>query len=328
MTTKTAPRATSAAGTSPPGSGRMKLSAVRRGVRSAPDKTAALGRARHREVHLRRATPPNRSSSPPRTGSATSTSRASPSRRASQDVLDAVRTLTTEPHEYETLVIDTIDWVEPLIHDAVCQANGWKSIEDPGYGRGHAVALVEWRKLLAALDRLRAERGMEIILLAHTTIRTFANPAGSNYDRYELKLQRSAAALVKEWVGREPLRDPRGLHPGSAGEEVEGLLDGPARRAHRAHLGLGREEPPRAPARAPALLRRVRGGPRGGPAGRPEGAAPRGRRARGAGSASTSRRSRRRARGSTPRPRRARPRSRKAVDRLRSKVAAEGRGVR
>lgn len=198
MTTKTAQRATSAAG-NPPGSGRMKLAAVRRGVRPAPDRlllsgvpgigkstfgsdapdpiyVAAEDGIRHLDV----------ASFPEPTSFA--------------DVLEAVRTLTTEPHEYATLVIDTLDWIEPLIHDAVCQANGWKSIEDPGYGRGHAVALVEWRKLLSALDRLRAERGMEIILLAHTTIRTFSNPAGANYDRYELKLQRSAAALVKEWV--------------------------------------------------------------------------------------------------------------------------------
>ena len=43
MTTKTAPRATPAAGSSPPASGRMKLSAVHRGVRTAPDKTLVTG---------------------------------------------------------------------------------------------------------------------------------------------------------------------------------------------------------------------------------------------------------------------------------------------
>jgi hypothetical protein len=199
MTTKTAPRATSAAGTSPPGSGRMKLSAVHRGVRSAPDKTLLTG-----VEGIGKTTWGSEAPAPifiaTEDGIRHLDVASFPEPQSFQDVLDAVRTLTTEPHEFKTVVFDTIDWVEPLIHDAVCQSNGWKTLEDPGYGRGPAVALVEWRKLLAALDRLRAERGMEIILLAHATIRTFSNPAGSNYDRYELKLQRSAAALVKEWT--------------------------------------------------------------------------------------------------------------------------------
>ena len=199
MTTKTAPRAALAAGSSPPGGGRMKLSAVRHGRRSAPDKFLLSG-----VPGIGKSTTAAEAPKPifiaPEDGVRHLDVASFPEPTCFADVLDAVRILTTEPHEYQTLVIDTIDWVEPLIHDAVCQQNGWKSIEDPGYGRGHAVVLVEWRKLLAALDRLRAERGMEIILLAHTTIRTFTNPAGANYDRYELKLQRSAGALVKEWV--------------------------------------------------------------------------------------------------------------------------------
>ncbi len=44
------------------------------------------------------------------------------------------------------------------------------------------------------------KRGLEVILLAHAQIRNFANPAGSDYARYECKLHKAAAALVKEWT--------------------------------------------------------------------------------------------------------------------------------
>lgn len=115
------------------------------------------------------------------------------------EVLEALRVLVREDHDFETVVIDTIDWLEPMIWDELCTRNSWESIESPGYGKGYVAATGEWRKLLSALDVLRDRKGMEVILLAHATIKTFANPAGDDYGRYECKLHRGAAALVREW---------------------------------------------------------------------------------------------------------------------------------
>jgi hypothetical protein len=116
------------------------------------------------------------------------------------DVLDAIRTLIREQHEFRTFVIDTIDWLEPVIWRELCTRNGWQDIESPGYGKGYVAAAEEWRKLLGALDVLRQRKGMEVILLAHAAIRTFQNPAGGDYSRYEAKLNKNACALVKEWT--------------------------------------------------------------------------------------------------------------------------------
>lgn len=116
------------------------------------------------------------------------------------DVIDAIRTLIEDDHQYRTLVLDTLDWIEPLIWDHVCAANGWASVSSPGYGTGYNVALDEWRKLLSELDRLRNAKGMEIILLAHVTIKNFSNPAGQDFSRYESKLNRLASAVVREWT--------------------------------------------------------------------------------------------------------------------------------
>lgn len=116
------------------------------------------------------------------------------------EIIESVRTLTADTHEYKTLVLDTLDWIEPLIWGDVCQRHGWENIESPGYGKGFNVALDEWRKLIAALEKLRASKGMEIILLAHAAIRNFSNPAGADFSRYECKLHRGAAALAREWT--------------------------------------------------------------------------------------------------------------------------------
>lgn len=122
-----------------------------------------------------------------------------PSPQSFDEVLEAIGSLCEGEHEFKTLVIDTVDWLEPMVWEAVCRKNSWESIEAPGYGKGYTAATDEWRRLLVALDRLRSKRGMEVILLAHASIRTFQNPLGPDYDRYEVKLHKGAAALVREW---------------------------------------------------------------------------------------------------------------------------------
>jgi len=116
------------------------------------------------------------------------------------EVLQGVRLLANEPHTYKTIVVDTLDWVEPLLWNYICKRDGKASIEDYGYGRGYHAALDEWRVLLNDLERLRYARDMHIILLGHTWIKGFRNPAGEDYDRFEMKVHNRVAGLVKEWA--------------------------------------------------------------------------------------------------------------------------------
>lgn len=115
------------------------------------------------------------------------------------DVFDAIRALEVEPHDYKTLVVDTVDWIEPLCWRSICEKGSKTSIEDFGYSKGYIAALDEWRRFLAALERLRAKRNLWIVLLAHAQVKTWKNPTGEDFDRYQLKLHEKAAGLVKEW---------------------------------------------------------------------------------------------------------------------------------
>jgi hypothetical protein len=118
-----------------------------------------------------------------------------------EDALDAVVLLTDEQHDFKTLAIDTLDWLEPLCWEKACRGAGKKSIEDFSFGKGYIAALDLWRELLAMLDRMRTKRGMHVILIAHTWIKTFKNPEESgDYDRYELKLHAKTGGLIKEWA--------------------------------------------------------------------------------------------------------------------------------
>lgn len=111
----------------------------------------------------------------------------------------ALDTLRRSPHDYKTLVLDTLDWLEPLCWREVCRKGGKLAIEDFDYGKGFVAALDTWRDFLSDLDELRSERGMTIVLLAHSWVRSFNNPEGENFDRYEMKLHAKTGALLKEW---------------------------------------------------------------------------------------------------------------------------------
>lgn len=116
-----------------------------------------------------------------------------------QDIIDAVETLRVEEHAYKTLVIDTADAAERLCQEHILNRDQKKSIEDYGYGRGYVIVFEEFKKLLIPLDALRNEKSINICVTAHGAIKTFNNPQGDNYDRWELKLDRRISALLKEW---------------------------------------------------------------------------------------------------------------------------------
>lgn len=116
-----------------------------------------------------------------------------------QDAVDVIQALHGE-HAYKTVVVDSLDWLEPLIHAQTCAVHQMGNIEEFGYGKGYVAAGETWRYLLGGLDSLRLTRGMNIILIAHTEIKRFDAPDVDSYDRYQIKLHRGAAALFEEWA--------------------------------------------------------------------------------------------------------------------------------
>lgn len=116
------------------------------------------------------------------------------------DLSVSVQWLLTGTHEFRTFVIDSVDSLERLLASEICRRSNKDGLEDFGYGKGFTYLAEEFARFLAQLDRLR-ERGLNIVLIGHSTIRKFEAPdAAGSYDRYELKLTKQVAALAKEWV--------------------------------------------------------------------------------------------------------------------------------
>lgn len=119
------------------------------------------------------------------------------------DVLAGLQFVADGDHDYATVCIDSMDWLEQLIYERVCKDSGVKSVElaAGGYGKGYVEAN-NWMRyiLLDMLEPLRSKRNMAIILISHSKIERIEEPGASSYDRYAPRLHKHALATVCEWV--------------------------------------------------------------------------------------------------------------------------------
>tara|TARA_B100001250_G_scaffold209721_1_gene180008 strand:+ start:876 stop:1661 length:786 start_codon:yes stop_codon:yes gene_type:complete len=118
------------------------------------------------------------------------------------DVMDAGRYVYKNHKELgiDTIVIDSIDWLERKIFNAACTDNGWSSIEQPGFGKGYVMVLKYWTEFLNMMDKLR-ELGLNIVLISHSQVEKFDDPIVDNsFHRHTLKINRHSRGLISEWV--------------------------------------------------------------------------------------------------------------------------------
>jgi hypothetical protein len=118
------------------------------------------------------------------------------------EVMEALKALGKQEHGYKTLVIDSLDWLEPLVWKSVCERNNVVSIEDVkgGYGKGYVDTLVEWSDFFGMITALRDYKGMTVIMIAHSQVTTINDPMLPSYDTTGLKLNKRAAGIATEYA--------------------------------------------------------------------------------------------------------------------------------
>ena len=103
------------------------------------------------------------------------------------ELLAMLDALATGEHDYKCLAIDTVSCAERMMHEHVCARdyNGEWERGFLAYARGFEASLADFRGgFLKAVDRLRDERKMSVVMLEHTQVRPYKNPMGEDYDRF------------------------------------------------------------------------------------------------------------------------------------------------
>jgi hypothetical protein len=123
-----------------------------------------------------------------------------------QDMLDVFDFLLKEKkHSYKRVIIDSLDWLEPILHSYICEKKGLKSLTDDhnketAFQKGLKYVAVEgWKSFLFNCDVLR-ENGFDVIIVAHSQTITINPPTSDSYDKAVMKIDKNALAVVEEWA--------------------------------------------------------------------------------------------------------------------------------
>lgn len=115
-----------------------------------------------------------------------------------QEVLKYLGELAENDHDYKTLAVDSVDWLERLIYSQVCAERNVKTIGDIAYGAGYNQAIDLWQQYIDCLNYLRDAKNMMIIQIAHSQVKKYENPETDSYDRYQIKMHDKASAILLE----------------------------------------------------------------------------------------------------------------------------------
>ena len=123
------------------------------------------------------------------------------------DLIGLLAELYEQPHDFETVVLDSITGLQPLVYAETCARgddNGtvYDDVNKIPYGKGLLLAMNPWREVLAALTDLRNDRGMGYVILGHAVRESAKDPENPAYDRYNIAMQSSD----------KPNADARGMY--------------------------------------------------------------------------------------------------------------------
>lgn len=124
--------------------------------------------------------------------------------RSLEDIMSVLRSLYKEDHDYKTIVVDSIDWLERMLFEEVAKENKARTIDDftvPAlrFGKGYNIAQNKMKEFLTALDNLRMHKGMSVIFICHSVIKKFDDPEQDSFDHHTLKLNDKIKSLIQEW---------------------------------------------------------------------------------------------------------------------------------
>ena len=116
-----------------------------------------------------------------------------------EEILQCLQFLHSEEHDYKTVVLDSIDFAEPLVERYVIAQHGEQDIESFGFGKGYVHAANEVHQLTGWFDALRNDRGMAVIVIGHSQTKVHNAPDSESYDRYKLSVRDRIAEHIHNW---------------------------------------------------------------------------------------------------------------------------------
>jgi phage nucleotide-binding protein len=111
------------------------------------------------------------------------------------DVFEAIEALASQPHDYKTLVLDSITQLATMIEAEIVAADPKaKSINQAGggYGSGYNTASDMHRRVREWAGALAYEKGMNVVFIGHADTETIELPDFDAYARYTIRMHKKS----------------------------------------------------------------------------------------------------------------------------------------
>ncbi len=116
------------------------------------------------------------------------------------DFQAVLKELCEAKHDYQTVVVDSVEALEGLISDFVCKEGHVKSIElyEGGFGKGYVRSREIMREIMS-LFRVLQVKGITTILVAHTQVKSHTDPVlNQTYDRVIMRCNDKMASIIRD----------------------------------------------------------------------------------------------------------------------------------
>jgi hypothetical protein len=125
--------------------------------------------------------------------------------RAWPDSLAQIKEAIGGRHDYSTIVIDTVDSLEPQLTAHICKTvkgpkgKTCENLIDYGYGDGYEILATHWRELLFTLEGARA-LGRSVILVAHVKRDNIDDPQVGRFSKWVAAMAKLSWGATHRWA--------------------------------------------------------------------------------------------------------------------------------
>ena len=114
-----------------------------------------------------------------------------------EECFSYIEMLATEPHEFKTLVIDSITQLNTLIEKEILESDSKaKSLNSAlgGYGAAFSAVSEVHRKFREWCGMLSEDKQMNIVFVAHTDTEIIEQPDSDQYSRYTIRMHKKSVS--------------------------------------------------------------------------------------------------------------------------------------
>ncbi len=105
--------------------------------------------------------------------------------------------LLNQDHDHKSLVSDSLDSLQIIISEKIAQKY---TAQELSYGKSGAIWAKTIKEITSKLEKLSAEKGMNILFTAHWKVKPANNPMTEMYDRYDMRINEEMRTGFCNWV--------------------------------------------------------------------------------------------------------------------------------